>query len=133
MEAALVEDPDDLGAHMAYADLLIEEGDPRGEFVRLQLALEDETLDAAAREKLRKQEKSLFRKHGRSWLGGLAPFLLDRPAKEDFETPKRTYRMARGWLDSLDLYWVRGDMTQALAQAPEAPLLRRLILSADAL
>jgi uncharacterized protein (TIGR02996 family) len=132
MEAALVENPDDLGAHMAYADLLIEEGDPRGEYIQVQLALEDEKLSAAAREKLRKLEKALFRKHGRSWLGGLAPFLIDKPKPDDSETLIFEYGMARGWLDTLELDWFRADVTQALAQAPEARLLRRLILETDA-
>jgi uncharacterized protein (TIGR02996 family) len=41
LEAALVENPDDLAAHRAYADHLMELGDPRGEFIQVQLALED--------------------------------------------------------------------------------------------
>src|SRR5262249_26322288 len=49
LEAALTENPDDLAAHMAYADLLSEEGDPRGEFSQVQLALEDESLGSRAR------------------------------------------------------------------------------------
>src|SRR4051794_38382814 len=48
MEAALVEDPDDLANHAAFADWLSEQADPRhqarGEFVRVQLQLEDEEL-----------------------------------------------------------------------------------------
>src|SRR5436190_22265883 len=49
LEQALAEDPDDLAAHSAYADLLVELGDPRGEFIQVQLALEREGLDAAER------------------------------------------------------------------------------------
>src|SRR2546425_1209332 len=41
LEDALAEDPDDLATHMAYADHLVELGDPRGEFIQVQLALED--------------------------------------------------------------------------------------------
>src|SRR5215510_1694290 len=37
LEAALVENPDDLAAHSAYADYLAEQGDPRGELIQLQL------------------------------------------------------------------------------------------------
>ena len=42
LEQALVENPDDLAAHAAYADLLMEEGDPRGEFIQVQLALDED-------------------------------------------------------------------------------------------
>ena len=42
LEAALVEHPDDLAKHSAYADYLTEQGDPCGEFIQTQLALEDE-------------------------------------------------------------------------------------------
>ncbi|MBY0458946.1 MAG: TIGR02996 domain-containing protein, partial [Gemmataceae bacterium] len=41
LEAALVANPDELTAYSAYADYLTEEGDPRGEFVSVQLALEE--------------------------------------------------------------------------------------------
>src|SRR5262245_32071776 len=42
LENAIFANPDDLGAHAAYADWLIEQGDSRGEFIQVQLALEDE-------------------------------------------------------------------------------------------
>lgn len=38
MEAALLDDPDDLVRHAAYADMLIEDGDPRGDDGALALA-----------------------------------------------------------------------------------------------
>src|SRR5581483_12257097 len=41
MEQSLAANPDDLATHMAYADHLVELGDPRGEFIQVQLALED--------------------------------------------------------------------------------------------
>src|SRR5436305_1044361 len=43
LEAALVAHPDEVAAHSAYADYLTEAGDPRGEFIQVQLALEDAT------------------------------------------------------------------------------------------
>src|SRR5262245_15923186 len=46
LEAALVEEPGDLAAHMAYADWLSEQADARlatrGEFIRVQLALQED-------------------------------------------------------------------------------------------
>jgi uncharacterized protein (TIGR02996 family) len=41
LERALVENPEDLTAHSAYADYLMEQSDSRGEFIQVQLALED--------------------------------------------------------------------------------------------
>src|SRR5262245_49810485 len=65
LEDALAEAPDDLATHMAYADHLTELGDPRGEFVRTQLALEDESLKAAQRRTLRRREQALLKRHER--------------------------------------------------------------------
>ena len=56
LEAALVENPDDIAAHMAYADLLSDAGDPRGEFIQVQLALEDEACKGEARRRLQQRE-----------------------------------------------------------------------------
>ena len=41
-EKGLVAEPHDLGRWCAYADWLAERGDPRGDFMQVQLALEDE-------------------------------------------------------------------------------------------
>src|SRR5436305_11287140 len=39
-ERALAADPNDLATACAYADYLAEQGDPRGEFMQIQIALE---------------------------------------------------------------------------------------------
>jgi uncharacterized protein (TIGR02996 family) len=77
LEDALVADPDDRAAHMAYADWLMEQGDPRGEFIQVQLALEDEGRSAAERKGLREREAALLKAHARQWLGSLADYLID--------------------------------------------------------
>src|SRR5437763_1584435 len=92
LEAALVADPDDLAAHMAYADLLQDLDDPRGEFAQVQLALENDGLDIDDRRRLRAREKELLRTHAADWLGELAAVLpKDRGLAR--------YRFSRGWLD----------------------------------
>src|SRR4051794_27599896 len=60
LEAALIENPDDVAAHMAYADLLSEDDDPRGEFIQVQLALEDEKLPVRERKQLERRERELL-------------------------------------------------------------------------
>jgi uncharacterized protein (TIGR02996 family) len=77
LEGTLFANPDDLASHMAYADYLAEQGDPRGEFIQVQLALEDEGKPAAERKRLQQREQELLDAHQREWLGGLAPALLD--------------------------------------------------------
>jgi uncharacterized protein (TIGR02996 family) len=121
LEKALVENPDDLAAHAAYADLLSEEGDPRGELIRVQLSLEDDKLSAEQREGLGRRDAELLKEHGRQWLGGLADYLLDHPGASQFG-------FARGWLDYLELQELTDEFAEALAQAPAARLLRHLFI-----
>src|SRR6516165_11926443 len=61
LEEALVENPDDLAAHSAYADYLSEQGDPGGELIQVQLALEDAGRPAEERKQLRKREAELLK------------------------------------------------------------------------
>jgi uncharacterized protein (TIGR02996 family) len=78
LEDAIAEDPDDLASHMAYADHLVELGDPRGELIQVQLALEDEKLSAAKRKKLQAREEALLKQHARTWLGPMAAYWIDK-------------------------------------------------------
>jgi uncharacterized protein (TIGR02996 family) len=118
LEADLVAHPDDLEAHAAYADWLTEHGDPRGEFIQVQLALEDENATPAQRREWQRREKELLAQHQREWLGGLAPFLLD-------DTQNR-FAFARGWLDRLTIHLLGEANAEALALAPQTRLLREL-------
>jgi len=55
LETAILADPEARAAYAVYADWLLERGDPDGELVAVQLALEDAPGDAAllARERWR--------------------------------------------------------------------------------
>src|SRR5260370_1225568 len=120
LESALVESPDDLATHRAYADLLMEQGDPRGELIQVQLALEEEGLSPAERQRLKVRELQLLA-HEREWLGPLAPHLLDQPDHGN------DFLLARGWLDIVELFELNRDVAEALAACPLARLLRDLI------
>jgi uncharacterized protein (TIGR02996 family) len=126
LEEALVADPEDVAAHMAYADWLSEQDDPflraRGQFIQVQLALEDEGRPAAERKRLVRREQALLDLYRQRWLGDLAPFLL--PPGD--ETP--LFHFVRGWLDSLHVPRLRVDLARALASAPEVRLLRQLVV-----
>ncbi|MFZ5442822.1 MAG: TIGR02996 domain-containing protein [Myxococcota bacterium] len=60
--------PGDDAARQVLADALQEAGDPRGEFIALQLQAD---APASAR-----RQRTLLRKHLDSWLGPLAPFVI---------------------------------------------------------
>ena len=68
---AVCEAPDDDGPRLIYADLLDERGDPRGEFIRVQLALAKLPPADPRRPELIAREKELLDDHRDEWL---APF-----------------------------------------------------------
>jgi uncharacterized protein (TIGR02996 family) len=127
LEQALAEDPDDRAAHAAYADYLQEQGDPRGEFIQVQLALEDPALATPQRKQLQKREQALLKRHRRDWLGELAPHLLDVGDLEEWQRAPQ-HQFAHGWLDSLQIPDLTLSFARALARAPQARLLRRLVV-----
>lgn len=124
LESALVENPDDLATHYAYADFLQEQGDPRGEFIQLQLALEDPQRSETERRRLQARANELLREHEREWLGLLS------------NNPYLEYRFSHGWLDTLIVRHIadaahRTDLGRRLCLAPEMRLLRKLVLEYD--
>lgn len=129
---AMEEKPDDTAVWSAYADYLMEQGDPRGEFMQVQLALEDEKLPKAKRDELKKKEKALLKKHERTWLGALAdPILAGR--KQTFyegnkskEGPSIRHTFSRGWLTALTFGSLSVVEARALVNCPEARHLRDL-------
>lgn len=131
LEAALVAAPDDVTLHSAYADFLIEDGDPRGEYIRLQLAYEDRNQPA---DKLRELEQAAFevrRQHEREWLGELWPHLQRSPSAYSVAEPMEpnvsvTWR--RGWIDGVRVGQLSGRIIDATAANPYTRLLSRLTI-----
>lgn len=64
---AIIENPDDDGLRLIYADWLEERGDPRGKFIRVQCQLAHLGSDAPYREELKKQETALLLEHEKTW------------------------------------------------------------------
>jgi uncharacterized protein (TIGR02996 family) len=129
LEQALFADPDDRAAHAAYADLLSEDGDPRGEFIQVQLALEEEGRPAGERKRLQEREFDLLTAHGRAWLGDLARYVLDQKGVSEWRLDAGRgcrFRFARGWLDLLHIVEVSTPLAEALGRCPFARLLREL-------
>lgn len=124
LEDALVADPDDLAAHSAYADYLAEQGDPRGEFIQVQLALENPGLPPAERTPLEERERELLTKHRREWLGSLATWMLFSLEDE----PRSFVRFRRGWVDRARVDRLTVQTGRCLANAAELRLLRSLVI-----
>jgi uncharacterized protein (TIGR02996 family) len=121
LEEALVADPEDLAAHMAYADFLSDQGNPRGELIQAHLALEQLPRHSPQRDALRRRYAALAVEHGRTLLGSLAPFVLERPSV--YAEP---FRFRLGWLDILYVDRLDVGLARALVRAPEARLLSTL-------
>src|SRR4051794_38434930 len=123
IEEVLVGSPDDLCLHQAYATALLTQGDDassaRARFVQTQIKLEG-TLGDEERKKLTGRERKLLRDHGKTWLGALAPWLLQ---------PTYSFTMRRGWLDRVEAPELDAGFVEALARAPIARLMRSLTIA----
>ena len=124
-ERAILENPDDLASYSAYADWLQEHGDPHGEFIAVQLALEDETRPKEARAALKKRERQLLAANEGAWLGKLVRY-LDPEEDENDPRPRVTYRWRRGFIAELDVQCVTIGIGRAVASCPAARMLRAL-------
>jgi uncharacterized protein (TIGR02996 family) len=135
-EQALTADPNDLTAACAYADYLAEQGDPRGEFMQTQIALEDESLSAAERKKLRAREAAVLKKHEKEWVGDWADLF---PAPTETEgrgqinhTGSRKYEFKRGLLTTVHFGELTVAAARAFVKAPHTRLVRELFIGIGA-
>ncbi len=115
--AAVYAKPADDGPRQVYADFLIERGDPRGEFISLQLGGADP-----------KRQKQLLKEHGKKWLGDIAPvvgadfefrrgFLSRALAKFRHEADARKFGDLPEWSTVEELSWT-GPYPRPFGQAP---------------
>lgn len=115
---ALAASPDDVAGWSAFADFLAERGDPRGEFMQVQLALEDESRSRDERDALKAREAELLAAHRAEWLGPLVNAV-------DGGYQVVTVGFTRGWPTSVSIEFMTSDEARALA-APAWRMLRRL-------
>lgn len=96
---AVLDSPADDDARLVYADWLLEQGDPRGEFIQVQCQLGGVVRGASGRrskqsfdltnEELAAREKSLLKKHQKTWLAPFREFI-------------RTWTWKRGFVDGVE-------------------------------
>lgn len=131
---AIRANPTDDGARQVYADVLTEQGDPRGAFITMQLARAGQPPTAARA----KQELQLLFTHARIWLGELAAVIggLSRHAlavgpsrlTERRSSPWRaSLRFDRGFLAGCRLRGSRAKIA-AIAGHPELATVEELAL-----
>jgi uncharacterized protein (TIGR02996 family) len=82
--------PDDDGPRLIFADWLDEQGDPRGEFIRIQCAIARLPHDDPRRAELQQREQALFDSHQHEWTARLRGIASDW-----------TYR--RGFIESISI------------------------------
>lgn len=68
----IIANPHDDIPRLVYADWLEERGDPRGEFIRLQIELADASLDPDQRRELQIREADLLDEYQTEWTGPIA-------------------------------------------------------------
>jgi uncharacterized protein (TIGR02996 family) len=128
LEAALAARPADAALHAAYADLLIEAGDPRGEYIRLQLAAEAPDQPPDRLRELEQRAFDLRREHEADWLGPLHPFVNPSrgPAVGDMVAEAVEVTWRRGWLFSVEVPTLTRELAAAVSACPAARVLQRL-------
>jgi uncharacterized protein (TIGR02996 family) len=93
---AIREDPDNDVPRLIYADWLDEQGDPRGEFIRVQCELAGLTEEDPQYDSLKKREEALLRRHKADWTGAVRPlvkqFTLRRGFVEEVVLTDRQFR-----------------------------------------
>lgn len=132
LEREIYKHPDNLENYAIYSDWLEEHGDPRGEFIKLQLQLESDGLDPFERLELQARERQLLDQNVYDWLGSLASLLLVQAADGTASArPDYAFSFARGWLATLGLQRVLSSDIARIKTAPEAVFLRRVTVDTD--
>lgn len=102
--AAVYRKPDDLDLRRVLADALLDDGDPRGEFISLQVRrLQDGSRPT-------RREQALAKANGAKWLGRLGPY-LKQPV---FEGGFVTSAMLVAPLERADTAWPEWSTLTAL-------------------
>jgi uncharacterized protein (TIGR02996 family) len=110
LEAAIVADPEAEGSYVVYGDWLLAEGDPRGELVAVQLALE--TAEGARWAELKRREQEILWVHAGALLGPAAHL-----------APARRFDWRRGFIDRMYGQFLGSEGEELMAH-PSLALVR---------
>jgi uncharacterized protein (TIGR02996 family) len=129
LERALVAEPYDVTAWSAYADYLAEKGDPRGEFMQIQRALEDELLPDDLYARLRDRARELLAAHEREWVGdwpGIPEGTIARNVGDRTVASGQRYEFNRGLLTTAHFRELSVAGARAFVRAPQTRFVREL-------
>ncbi|MGL6075708.1 MAG: TIGR02996 domain-containing protein [Fimbriiglobus sp.] len=133
-ENAIAADPDNLAALSAFADFLMESGDPRGDYMRLQLALEDRNQPASRLRAMEQDTYEIRMANEREWLGPfyehVYPVRRNQSVVEPVE-PNITIHYHRGWLHTVRFEQANDAAIAALAECPIAHMISAFIVEED--
>lgn len=134
LEEAILESPDDAENHAVYADWLQDQGDSRGEFIQVQLALEDTGLSVEARLELQARESELIAQHAFDWLGTLGGLFLKRNAKTGLSRARHGFEFTfvRGWLSAFRCEVLQLRSARRIFEAPQVRLLQSVSVYGEA-
>jgi len=109
--------PDEKDGYLVYSDWLIENGDPRGELIQVQLKLENTRRSKEERELLKAKEAELLAKHSEEFLDeGLAKFLLRDAEENKHHDDRYSHTFSRGFLGSIYLSNPEDEFIEALGK-----------------
>lgn len=114
LEAAIIASPDDRAPYEVYADWLAERGDPRGEWIHVQLALELRPTDAA----LVARSSDLLRAHEADWTEALM--------SPSTRNPRITWR--RGFIDDVEISGAYQSNDSTFVWKGLAPLATAIVM-----
>src|SRR5207253_2158089 len=107
-----------------YADYLYEQGDPRGDLIQVQLALERTDLPEEERKHLQGREKTLLNRTEVACLGPELVALRAMRLDYDWACYEFDYTLRRGWLHSISHKGVFNSTFARALESPQARLLR---------
>jgi uncharacterized protein (TIGR02996 family) len=128
-EDSLRKNPDDFAGWCAYADFLAEKGDPRGEFMQTQIALEDEGRPRKERDALKKKEAALLKAHEKELVGEWASHPNVRAATDEWAPPDDEwvpYRFTRGVISAIEIGDLNVELARLIVKAPQLRFVRDL-------
>ncbi|MCE9562758.1 MAG: WGR domain-containing protein [Planctomycetes bacterium] len=131
-EKTIQANPRDLAGVAAYADFLAERDDPRGEFMQIQIALENESLPKPERKKLLKREVEFLGTHEAEWVGNWAEH-FDAPTSTEGRgqinhTGGRKYEFKRGLLSTANFGELTVAAARAFVQSPQTRFIHELFI-----
>jgi uncharacterized protein (TIGR02996 family) len=101
----IIDQPDDDAPRLIYADWLEDRGDPRAEFIRVQIELARMSTADPRREKLQKREQVLLKKHEEEWAAPLRGVVWG-------------WAFGRGFIDRITVELDSSRFTEAFRLAP---------------